>query len=169
MSVERATVRVLLVPADELRCCAVLVVPDAAAPFSDAIGGGLLEEIHHDMAAGRRYCVYGDEEREAKSLPANTRAVVLVAQLGWVDHTARLGLRGDLLFVGADMPSRDTDVPPGVLDAATRSGFLPGLHPTGYRPSCWYLASVASFCGFHHHSLCRYHSMVAASPDRQSP
>jgi hypothetical protein len=39
----------------------------------------------------------------------------------------------------------------------------------GYRPSCWYLASVASFWGFHHHSLARYQSMVAASPARKSP
>ena len=39
----------------------------------------------------------------------------------------------------------------------------------GYLPRSWYLASVASFCGCHHHSLCRYQSMVAASPARKSP
>jgi 2-haloacid dehalogenase len=44
-----------------------------------------------------------------------------------------------------------------------------GRAAAGYRPRTWYLASVASFRGFHHHSLCRYQSMVAASPDRMSP
>jgi len=102
-----------------------VTVPDRATAFSDAIGGGLLEEIHQDVVTGSRYLVYGDEDRTAKGLQANARAAVLAARLGWIDQADRVGLHGDLLLVGTDMHSRDTNVPSAVLDAATSAGLLP--------------------------------------------
>jgi hypothetical protein len=118
------TVIALLLPADEQRPCQVVLVPDSAVGFSDAIGGGLLEEMHHDVIAGTHYCVYGDEERQIKPLPPNPRAAVLAARLGWIDRVDRLGLCGDLLIVGAQTPGRDTDVPLDIIAAAIRGDLL---------------------------------------------
>jgi hypothetical protein len=118
-------VQALLLPADEKRSNEVVALPDSAAGFSGAIGGGLLEEIHHDVHAGSAYCVYADEQRATKRLRPNMRAVVLAARMGWIDHADRIGLYGDLLIVGAATPGRDTDVPRAVLEAAAVAGLLP--------------------------------------------
>jgi hypothetical protein len=115
----------LLLPADEKRSNEVVALPDSAAGFGGAIGGGLLEEIHHDVHAGSAYCVYADEQRATKRLRPNMRAVVLAARMGWIDHADRIGLYGDLLIVGAATPGRDTDVPRAVLEAAAVAGLLP--------------------------------------------
>lgn len=124
MDATRAMVRALLVPADEHRHCTVVVVPETAAALSDAIGGGLLDEVYQGRTLDHWCCVYGDEERAAKRLPANDRARSLLAQLGWGGRIDARGLRGDLLFVGADSPSADTDVPEEVLRTAARAGLL---------------------------------------------
>lgn len=116
-------VQALLLPADQRQSCAVVAVPDSAAGFSDAIGGGLLEEIHQGVHAGCAYCVYADEERAAKGLAPNSRARALAARLDWTDPE-RLDLFGDLLVVGAETPGRDTDVPLAVLGAAARAGIV---------------------------------------------
>lgn len=76
-------------------------------------------------------------------------ARVYLYKTGWYQHfkviSEQVSLPGDRLFV---------------------PGYLPAV--PGYRLSCWYLASVTSFCGFHHHSLLRYQSMVAARPAAKS-
>ncbi|MGH3932037.1 MAG: NAD(P)H-binding protein [Pseudonocardiaceae bacterium] len=71
---------------------------------------------------------------------------------------------------GADAVVSALGVPGG--KEPTRRVLIPAQRrrgPDGYRPSRVYLASVASFCGFHHHSLWRYQSIVAASPARKLP
>jgi len=117
----------LLVPADARRPVGVVIVPDNAIGLSDAIGGGLLEEICRGVLAGRAYRVYADEERAPKGLPPNTRADVLATRLGWSRATGAgdgLGLFGDLIIVGAATPSRDTDVPRRVLQVAEEAELL---------------------------------------------
>jgi hypothetical protein len=115
----------LVLPADDLRPSAVIAVPDTAAGFSDAIGGGLLDEIHHGVHAGRAYTVYADEQHATKGLPLNVRAGRLAEHLGWKASTDVGMPCGDLLVVGAQAPGRDTDVSLSILQAAAHAGILP--------------------------------------------
>jgi hypothetical protein len=129
-------VRALLVPADPGRAGAVVVLPVSSVAFSDAIGGGLLDDAHHDTIAGTGYCAYLDETRTTKDLAINPRAHELATRLGWAELADTLDLRGDVLIVGTDPGHRDLDVPTGVLTAATATGLLPppthrwATHPT---------------------------------------
>ena len=126
---DRGLIRVLLVPADVRLACRIVGLKDSAVAFSDALGGGLLEEIHHGAADGRAYCVYGDGDRVDKGLATNERFGMLAARLGWIDQAPRLALLGDLLIVGAGEHGDDSDVPWPIVEAAERCGLLVGPMP----------------------------------------
>jgi hypothetical protein len=121
----RAPLTALLIPADPRRSCALLALRESSVEFSDAIGGGLLDEAYHGSVDGQGYCVYLDDERLAKALPENPRAVFLAARLAWIDQVDRIGLRGDALLVGTGLSGEDADLPEPVLHAARRTGLLP--------------------------------------------
>lgn len=119
-------VRVLLLPADAERACAVLAVPPTAAGLSDALGGALLDDVVHGTVNGLVYCVYVDERRHDLGLPDNPRARVLATHLGWLRHAWDVGLRGDALVAGVDVRGNDTDVPLALLLTARLAGLLRG-------------------------------------------
>lgn len=114
----------LRVPADNEQRVEVLELKLTAAAFSDAIGGGLLEESLHGEADRKTYIVYLDEQRVAKGLPGNQRAALLAARLGHVHRDWMAELRGDVLILGCDRRLNDADVPDGVMEAAFRAGLL---------------------------------------------
>lgn len=111
----------LLVPAETRQPVSVVLVWASSVAFSDAIGGGLLDDALTGVCEGGRYGVYLDLDREAKDLPANDRAAVLLTRLGRVERAVLAGLRGDALLVGIDVRGGDCDIPAGVLVAACRS------------------------------------------------
>lgn len=118
-------IRVLCVPARTIHACAVLVLPDHSVDFSNAIGGGCLEEVPVDLH-GQGCCVYLNADRCA--LPVNTRLTSLVQALG-SNALAEGNLRGDALLSGLMPTGEDTDVPEAVLRTARCVGFL--THPIG--------------------------------------
>jgi hypothetical protein len=118
-------VLVLRVPADDRMPVGLVRVAASAVTFSDAIGGGFLDEALDARADGREYVVLLDERRVPKGLPSNQRAAVLAARLGHVNRQWLADLRGDALIVGVGRSGSDADVPDGVIDAAARSGLLP--------------------------------------------
>lgn len=111
-------IRVLRVPARTLQPCAVLVLADRSVDFSNAIGGGCLDEVPVDLQ-GHPCCVYLNAHRGA--LVLNTRLISLVQALGWVTPQD-VDLRGDALLSGLMPTGDDTDVPEAVLHAARRVG-----------------------------------------------
>lgn len=111
----------LLVPADPEQPTQVLLVPHSSAGFSDAIGGGLLDDALTGTCEGGRFCVYLDSERETKTLTANDRATVLITRLGHLKPAVLAGLRGHALIVGIDARNGDCDIPAGVLVAACQT------------------------------------------------
>lgn len=115
----------LLIPADPQCPCTVLVLRNSSPALSEAIGGGLIEDAYYGRICGQGYCLYLDDEREAKRLPENARAVLLAARLSWVDQIDRLRLRGDALLTGTARNGDDADVPEALLAAARRTGLLP--------------------------------------------
>lgn len=117
----------LLVPADANTPVSVVLVRASAVAFSDAIGGGLLDdETLSGGCEGGRFGVYLDADREAKDLPPpNGRAAVLLTRLGHTGPARLAGLRGDTLMVGIDVRGGDGDVPVGVLVAACQAGQRP--------------------------------------------
>lgn len=125
----------------------VTLVAASSVAFSDAIGGGLLDDALVGVCEGGRFGVYLDLDREARDLPPNERAAALLARLGQVDRQLLVGLRGDALVVGVDARGGDRDLPAGVLVAACRAGRrvtvtadldrdtpLPSTDPTGVTP-----------------------------------
>ncbi len=123
------SVRALLIPADLARPCRLLDLTLTAAAFSDAIGGGLLDEALTDTGTTTPprtgYTLYADADRHTKQLPDNPRATLLAARLGWIDLADHLHLLGDLLLTGTDPTGNDTDLPHTVIDAAHRAALLP--------------------------------------------
>jgi hypothetical protein len=117
-------VLVLRVPADERAPVGAFQVALSAAAFSDAIGGGLLDETLDGSVDGAGYVLLLDEHRVTKSLPGNQRAAVLAARLGHLNRRWLANLRGDALVVGCGPGGTDADVPDGVIEAAARSGLL---------------------------------------------
>jgi hypothetical protein len=120
----RGPVLVLRVPADERVPVGLVRVAASAVAFSDAIGGGFLEEALDGVVDGRGYTVLLDEHRVPKGLRANQRAAVLAARLGHTNRAWLADLRGDALVVGCGRGGADADVPDGVIDAAHRAGLL---------------------------------------------
>lgn len=120
----RRTVLGLLLPADPSRALTLLPVADTSPAFSDAIGGGLLEEIRSGIHHGRAYCLYGDEERVSRRLPANPRAGTLAKLLGWRQQVPALALLGDLLMVGIDAEGQDVDLPEEIIRLAVGAGLI---------------------------------------------
>lgn len=120
-----APVLALLVPADAKLPVSVVLVRASSVAFSDAIGGGLLDDAVAGVCEGGRFGVYLDADREAKDLPANDRAAVLLVRLGHTERALLAGLRGDALVVGIDVRGGDTDVPAGALVAACQAGARP--------------------------------------------
>jgi hypothetical protein len=118
----RSPVLALAVPADGKQPVQVMLVASSSAAFSDAIGGGLLDDAVTGVCEGDPFEVYLDAERESKGLPANDRAAVLLARLGHAERNLLAGLRGDTLIVGLDARGGDADLPAGVLVAACQSG-----------------------------------------------
>jgi hypothetical protein len=112
-----APVLALLVPADAGQPVNVVLVAASSVAFSDAIGGGLLDDALTGACEGGRYGVYLDLDREAKNLPANDRVTVLLVRLGRVERAVLAGLRGDALLVGINDRGGDCDIPAGVLVA----------------------------------------------------
>jgi hypothetical protein len=112
----------LLVPAEPGLPVRLVLVEASSVAFSDAIGGGLLDDALTGACEGGRYGVYLDLDREAKDLPANDRATVLLVRLGRADRAVLAGLRGDALLVGVDVRGGDCDLPAGVLVDACRAG-----------------------------------------------
>jgi hypothetical protein len=117
-------VLVLRVPADDRAPVGLVRVAASAVTFSDAIGGGFIEEALDGSVDGRSYVVMLDEHRVPKGLPGNQWVAVLAARLGHVNRAWLADLRGDALIVGCGRGWADTDVPDGVIDAAARSGLL---------------------------------------------
>lgn len=112
----------LLVPADATVPMTVVLVHPSSVAFSDAIGGGLLDDALVGVCEGGRFGVYLDLDRETEALPANDGAATLLARLGHTDRQRTAGLLGDALVVGVDARGGDCDVPTGVLVAACRAG-----------------------------------------------
>jgi hypothetical protein len=120
----RGPVLALRVPAADRAPVELVRVAASAAAFSDAIGGGFLEEALDGTVDGGSYVVVLDEHRVAKGLRGNQRAAVLAARLGHVNRAWLADLRGDALVVGSGPGGTDTDVPGAVVEAAARSGLL---------------------------------------------
>ncbi len=120
----RRPVLVLRVPADDRAPVGLVRVAASAQTFSDAIGGGFLEEALDGAVDGCSYTVLLDEHRVPKGLRANQRAAVLAARLGHENRRWLADLRGDAQIVGCGRGGADADVPDGVIDAAARSGLL---------------------------------------------
>jgi hypothetical protein len=112
----------LVVPAEVKEPVSMALVAASSVAFSDAIGGGLLDDAMVGVCEGGRFGVYLDLERETKQLPPNDRAAVLLARLGQVNRALLAGLRGDALAVGIDARGGDCDIPAGVLVAACQVG-----------------------------------------------
>jgi hypothetical protein len=121
------SVLVLLLPAGSERPCRLRRVELRAVSFSDAIGGGLLDDIPCGRSGGSWHTVYQDAERDTKGLPDNPRAWLLAARLEWPHLAMRLSLRGDVLVAGLDGWCQDADVPEDVLAAAMDLHLLPGV------------------------------------------
>lgn len=120
----RRVVRALRVPADPGEPVTVVVVEVSAVALSEAIGGGLLDDSVQGTTAGDGYTIYLDDERVMKGLPGNPRAAALAVRLGHVDPTWLSDVRGDVLVTGCTSWGDDSDVPPGVLVDARRTGLL---------------------------------------------
>ena len=118
----RSPVLALVTPADARQPVRVVLVRPSSVAFSDAIGGGLLDDALVGVCEGGRFGVYLDLDRETEDLPANDRAATLLARLGHTDWQRTAGLLGDALVVGVDVRGGDCDVPTGVLVAACRAG-----------------------------------------------
>lgn len=111
----------LLLPAEPGQPVRVVLVPQSSVAFSDAIGGGLLDDAFTGVCEGGQFGVYLDLDRDAKDLAANDRAAVLLVRLGLVERAVLAGLRGDVLIVGIDAQGGDCDVPAGALVAACQT------------------------------------------------
>lgn len=131
----------LVVPADPERPVAVVEVSDHARSFSDAIGGGLLDDtVTAALVSGDRIALYLDEQRHQRRLPVNLRARRLLARLaatGQLGEVPDAEPRGDLLITGLERTGADTHVPPAVLAAAVAAGLLDpaGAPPLALPPS----------------------------------
>lgn len=120
----RSDVLALRIPADESMPCELVRVRSSAAAFSDAIGGGLLDEVAFDRGGCPPYSAYLDEDRDRKRLPVNARAEALSVWLGWPERCEPVRWEGDVLIAGMGEHGEDRDVPGVVLDAARRSRIL---------------------------------------------
>jgi hypothetical protein len=121
----RVCVRALIIPTDLTRPCQVTELALTAAALSDAIGGGLLDDILIDTFDGARHYVYADAERFTHRHPVNHRAVLLATCLGWLNLIDCFRLLGDILILGADSTGNDTDIHHPVIETAHRTGLLP--------------------------------------------
>ncbi|MBI1757759.1 MAG: hypothetical protein HYR62_00795 [Actinobacteria bacterium] len=116
----------LLVPADPARPVGLVEIADRARAYSDAIGGGLLDDTTTAvLAGGDTIALYLDEQRTERGLPDNPRAAILLTRLVLPDEALRAVLRGDLLITGLDIRGADTHVPPVVLARAVQAGIMP--------------------------------------------
>lgn len=127
------SVRALLIPADQTRTCQLLDLALTTATFSDAIGGGLLDEALTEAATGPTepgYTFYADADRTTKQLPGNPRAVLLTAHLDRTRLADDINLHGDILITGTDPGGNDTHLPHTVINAAHHTRILPcACHP----------------------------------------
>jgi hypothetical protein len=119
----------LQVPAETRRPVSVVLVRASSVAFSNAIGGGILDDALTGACEGGRYGVYLDLDRETKNLPANDRAAVLLARLSRVDRAVLAGLRGDTLFVGTTSGAGTATSQPGCS--------WPPARPSNASPSTW--------------------------------
>lgn len=115
----------LSVPAATSEPVALVRVKRTAVAVSELSGGGLLDEMRGQTTDGSAFTVYLDEDRMAKRLPVNKRAVALSRRLGQADRSWLTRLRGDALVLGVDRRLDDTDVPDAVIVAARDAGWLP--------------------------------------------
>ena len=117
-----AQLTALLMPAQVETPCQIVSVRNRSAAISEAIGGGLIDDVLVGGTAGGMYVIYACDD-EQTTRPANPRATVLAVRLGHYGREVQRRLRGTVLVVGllAD-GTGDTDVPATVLTAATRAG-----------------------------------------------
>jgi hypothetical protein len=121
----------LSVPAAAEEPVTLVRVKRTAAAVSELVGGGLLDEAGGATADGARFTVYTDEDRVAKGLRVNERAVLILSDpLGLVDRSQLAQLRGDVLVLGVDGRLDDTDVPDAVIAAAREAGWLQADAPS---------------------------------------
>lgn len=123
-TVQCRRITALLVPADDARPVQLVQVQDRAQVFSEAIGGGLLDELSAQLPGGEVVAFYLDEDRFAAGLPDNPRAARLARSLNLAQRVPVAQLRGDLLVTGLDMTRTDTSVPVTVLAAAQHAGMF---------------------------------------------
>jgi hypothetical protein len=121
----RETAQVLRIPADPAERCTVQALTLSGVVLSDALGGGLLDDAIYATVDEQGYVVYLDLDRGPRDLPVNSRAVELLSWLGCAGAAEEVGLRGDVLVLGADADGDDTHVPTAVLSRARRAGLLP--------------------------------------------
>jgi hypothetical protein len=107
----------LLVPAEHELRPTVLMLRDQAGDLSDALGGGLLDEIAVDGRPAHRCWVYLDEARCARQQPRNRRLERLASALGWI-RKRPADWHGPALITGRDLYWADRDVPSVVVHAA---------------------------------------------------
>lgn len=124
---DRESVRGLRIPADMARPVALPVLRLTAPELSDAIGGGLLEEVLTTSRGESGYTFYLDMDRVPKGMPSNERAATLAARLGHANQATLADLRGDVLVLGCDRWLNDMNVPPFVVEAAVHSGLVTEL------------------------------------------
>lgn len=96
----------------------------SSVAISDAVGGGLIEEVLTSNGPGGegRYVVYADATalEDPERLERNPRATTLAVELGVSDPAVLNRLRGTLLILGRAADDCDQDVPSDVLRAAGR-------------------------------------------------
>jgi hypothetical protein len=120
--VSSAAVLVLRIPARTREPVTVQLAEPSSVAFSDAIGGGTLDDSLVWVCQDGRFVICLDENRQAKGFPLNDRAAALSVRLGYADRAWLADLRGDALVVGVDATGDDRHIPMAVLVAACRCG-----------------------------------------------
>ena len=92
----------LLMPADAGAPCRIVSVRNRAAAISEAIGGGLIDDVLIGGTTGGMYVLYaGDEDSDEQIVrPDNPRAAVQAARLGHHGREVQRRLRGTVLATG---------------------------------------------------------------------
>lgn len=118
--VSSAAVLVLRIPDHTREPVTVQLTEPSSVAFSDAIGGGILDDSLVWVCQDGKFVICLDQNRQAKDLPLNDRAATLAVRLGYADRAWLADLRGDALILGVDATGDDCHIPMAVLIAAGR-------------------------------------------------